>query len=255
MKGFLKHSLLYMGLSTASFAGSMGEAIPNYSGLWVGVGGSYNYSTLSGQTNIKQVSSTPSSAQFLLSDNLTNHMAPVFNAGYYFGLPNHWYAGAKFLYKYIGQEQFDQTWSATFTDGSYQTAGLRTKFIQDFYLLLSGGYQFGPWLMYAGAGPTWATARVDLNGDLLPPGTLTFIPENMSHSKTILGGGGQVGFEYMLPNRFMVDISYTFLATSKTNVPPINFSTTTNIGYTRFTQSVSVVEQGINITLSKYFFA
>ncbi len=180
-------------------------------------------------------------------------MAPVVNAGYYFGLPDNWYVGAKFLYKYIGQEQFDQSWSTTFTDGSYQTAGLRTKFVQDFYLIFSGAYQFGQWLLYAGAGPSWATVTVNLNGDVLPPSSLTFIPENLSQSKTILGGAAQIGFEYMLPHRFMVDISYAFLATPKVAIPAINFNTTTNIGFTGFSQSVSVVEQGINITINKYF--
>lgn len=247
-------SLFLLLASSACFAGGMGDTASDlYRGFWLGVGGSYNYSTLSGQTNITQVSSTPSSAEYILSDNLTNHMAPVANAGYYFALPDQWYVGPKFIYKYVGQEEFDQTWSSTFTDGSYQTAGLRTKFIQDFYLMASGAYAFGPWLMYAGVGPGWATVEVNLNGDLLPPNSLSFLPENISQTKTIVGGAAQVGFEYSLPNRFMIDISYSFLATPKTCIPPLNFTTTTNIGFTSFKQSVSVVEQGINITLNKYF--
>ena len=180
-------------------------------------------------------------------------MSPIIDAGYYFQLPDHWYVGAKFLYKYIAQEQYDQSFSTTFTDGSYQTAGLRTKLIEDFYLLCSGGYQFGPWLVHGGVGPGWATVQDNLNGDVLPPSSLTFIPGNMSKSKTILGGAGQVGVEYMLPNRFTIDISYGFLATPTKALPDINFSTTTNVGYTRFSQNVNVVEQGINITLNKYF--
>lgn len=243
-----------MACASSSIAGTMGDiSKSSYQGFWVGVGGSYDYSTLSGSTNINQVSSTPSSAVYLISDNLTTHMAPVVNAGYYFGLPDDWYVGAKFIYKYIAQQQFDQSYSTTFTDGSYQTAGLRTKFIQDFYFLASGAYQFNQWLVYAGVGPSLATVRVNLNGDVLPPNSLTFIPENMSSSKSILGGAGQVGFEYMLPNRFMIDISYGFLVTPTTAIPNINFATTTNVGFTRFSQSVGVVEQGINITLNKYF--
>lgn len=242
--------LMVSGLATA---GSMGDIRVDYRGLWVGAGGSYNYSTVNGATHINQISAAPASAEFLVNDNLSNHMSPVVNAGYYFGLPNSWYLGGKFLYKYIGQEQFDQTWSTTFTDGSYQTGALRTKLVQDYYLLASGAYQFGPWLMYAGAGPSWATVRVNLNGDLLPPSSLNFIPENTSQSKTMIGGAGQVGFEYMLPNRFMVDISYGFLATPTTGIPALNFATTTHIGYTRFSQNVNVVEQGVNITLNKYF--
>lgn len=119
--------------------------------------------------------------------------------------------------------------------------------------MASTAYEFGPWLTYIGAGPAWATVRADLNGDILPPNSLTFVPVNTSQSATILGGAGQVGFEYMLPNRFTVDISYSFLVTPRTNLPSINLNTTTGVGYTKIIQSVSVVEQGINITLNKYF--
>ncbi len=238
--------------SSLSFAGSMGESTNAYAGFWGGVGGSYTYSALSGYTNITQVSTAPSSSEFLLSDNLINHMAPVVNAGYYLPIGKEWLVGPKFIYKYIGQEQFDQSWSGTYQDGSYQTVGIRTKSIQNFNLLLSAGYQFDQWLVYTGAGPSWANVRVDLNGDLLPASSLILNPVNISHSKTILGGAGQAGFEYMLPNRFMVDISYNFLATPTTAVPAIAFNSA-NGNYASFNQSVSVVEQGINITINKYF--
>ena len=250
----LATGMFLIGCASLGVAGTMGDISKNsYQGFWAGVGGSYNYSTLSGSTSINQVSSTPSSSVFLLSNNLTTHMAPVANAGYYFGLTDDWYVGAKFIYKYIAQEQFDQSYSTTFTDGSYQTAGLRTNFIEDYYFLFSGACQFNQWLVYAGIGPSLAKVRVNLNGDVLPPSSLTFIPENTSKSKNILGGAGQIGFEYMLPYRIMVDISYGFLVTPATSIPNINFYTTTNVGFTRFSQSVSVVEQGINITVNKYF--
>ncbi len=254
MKTTWNSTLLFILTSSVCSAGGMGDvSSDSYQGFWIGVGGSYNYSTLSGQTNINQISNTPSSAEYILSDNLTSHMSPVANAGYYFALPDQWYVGPKFLYKYIGQEAFDQDWSSTFTDGSYQSGGLRTKFVQDFYLMASGAYAFGPWLMHAGVGPGWATVEVNLNGQLLPPNTLTFIPENTSQTKTIIGGAAQVGFEYSLPNRFMVDISYSFLMTPTTNIPTLVLPTTTNVGSTNFSQSVGVVEQGINITINKYF--
>lgn len=247
------NGMLLMVSSSLSIAGSMGNVSANYQGFYVGAGGSYNFSTLSGSTNINQISSSTSTSKFLLSDNLTNHMAPVVDAGYYFGLPNNWYLGPKFMYKYIAQEQYDQSYTATFIDGSYQTAGLRTKFIQDFYLLCSAGYQFNQWLAYAGIGPSWATVQMNLNGDNLPPSSLIFIPENLKSSKTMIGGAAQVGFTYMLPNRFTVDLSYGFLATPATNLTSINFKTLTNVGFSQFNQSVNVIEQGINITLNKYF--
>lgn len=238
--------------SSVCFAGSMGEKTSSYAGFWGGVGGSFTYSTLSGQTYISQVNSAPSSVEYMLSQNNLSHMAPVANLGYYFKVNSDWLIGPKFLYKYIGQEHFDQTWSGSFQDGSYQTASIRTKSIQNFYLLFSGAFEFNQWLLYGGVGPGWANVKVDLNGSVLPASSVVFIPVNMSESKTIIGGAGQVGFEYMLPHRFMVDISYNFMLTQKSAVPVIKFNATGG-SYSSFRQSVGVLEQGINITLNKYF--
>lgn len=243
---------LFISASSLSMAGTMGDHVSSFAGFWGGVGGSYTYSTLNGETNILQVSSAPSSAEFLLSSSILNHMAPIVDAGYYLPINSEWVIGPKFYYKYIGQEQFDQTWSGTYQDGSYQSAGIRTKSIQDFNLLLSGGYQFNQWLLYAGTGPGWADIRVSLNGSILPASSTVFTAVNTSQSKTMIGGAGQVGFEYMLPMRFMVDISYNFLATPQTTLPALIFNSTGG-NYASFSQSVSVVEQGINITLNKYF--
>ena len=240
-------------ITTPSIAGSMGDSsAASFNGFWLGAGGSYTYSTLNGDTNITQVSSAPSSNQYVLSNNILNHMAPIVNAGYYFTINHDWMVGPKFLYKYIGQEQFDQTWSGTYQDGSYQSAGIRSKSMQNFYLLLSGGYQFDQWLVHAGVGPGWANVDLQLNGSLLTATSLNATPINTTKSKTMIGGAGQVGFEYMLPHHFMVDISYNFLATPETMLPNIIFQSS-NGNYAKFSQRVNVVEQGINITVNKYF--
>ena len=245
-------------LSTLFFActahaGAMGESSARFSGFWTGVGGSYNDSTISGKTNITQISSAPSNAEYLLNDNLTTHLAADVNVGYFYDFQNDWLAGLKFAYKYIGQEQYDASWSGTFSDGTYQTAGLRTKFMQDFFLLVDGACQFNSWLLYAGAGPSWVNVREYLNGDVLPASSFIFTPVNQSKSEYITGGVGEVGFQYMLPHRFAVDISYNFVATPSGSLPPIQFATTNSANYTVFNQSVSIVEQGFNITLNKYW--
>lgn len=239
-------------VTSLSLAGSMGEQLPRFNGFWGGVGGSYTYSTLNGKTNITQIDTAPSSATYILSNNILNHMAPMIDAGYFFSPIADWYVGPKFLYQYIGQEQFDQTWTGTYQDGSYQSAGLRTKSIQNFSLLLNFGYQMNEWLPYLAVGPGWAEVSVNLNGSVLPATSLIFTPVNISHKKTIIGGAAQVGFEYQLPKRFMVDISYNFLATPTTAVSTLVFPAS-NTRYANFNQSVNVVEQGINITLNKYF--
>lgn len=245
--------ILACGQALAGGMESIMVSQPNFSGFWAGVGGSYLYSSLSGRTNITKSSQVPATAQYLVNDNITNHMSPVVNAGFLKAVNSDYLAGIKGIYKYIGQEQLDQTWSGTFNDGTYQSAGLRTKFVQDFYLLAVGAYQFENWLVYAGAGPTWSTVRVDLNGQVLPVSAVNFLPVNISQSKTMIGGGGQVGFEYMLPHCFTVDISYNFSATPNQTIPDLNFQALSNNNYTTFSQRISVVEQGINITVNKYF--
>jgi len=236
----------------AAQAGTLGATSP-YSGFWVGVGGGYISTIINGDTNITMVSATPSVAEFLLGDNLATHFVPVVNAGYFYDMQNNWLLGVKGLYKYIGTKQFDQTWSGTFQNGTYQSAGLSTNLTQDFSLLLTGGYTFGDWLVYGGAGPSLIDVSEKLNGDFLPANSFVFQPVNITHNKVIWGGAAQVGFEYMLPNRFMVDLSYSFLASGKQTIPTINFITENRNNYTTFSQHLQALEQGINLTINKYF--
>ena len=239
-------------ISSSLNAGTMGD-IPSFSGLWAGVGGGYINTTTNGKTNITMVSSTTSPAEYLLNNNQDNHFAPIANAGYFYDLKNQWYIGAKGVYKYIGSEQFDQSWSGTFQNGAYQTAGLHTKLNQEFLLLMNTGYQFDHWLVYGGIGPSIINVSAELNGDVLQAGSITLQPVNITNNKTIWGGAGQVGFEYMLPNRFMIDISYNLLASGNTSIPAIYFETGIAGAYTSFSQQVQVIEQGVNISINKYF--
>ncbi len=58
-------------------------------------------------------------------------------------------------------------------------------------------------LVHTGIGPSLASVRLDLNGDLLPPNSINFIAENTNTSKTIPGGTGQIGFKYMFAHQFI----------------------------------------------------
>jgi outer membrane protein W len=248
-------SLLSMGFlcfNTALYAGTEGS-LPTFSGAWGGVGGGYINTVMNGKTNVSMISPTPSSAAFLLNANGDNKIAPMVNAGYFLDLPDQWLLGVKGAYKYIGVEQYDQSWSGTYQNGTYQTAGLHTKLNQDFFLLLNSGYQFGHWLVYGGVGPSITDVSEQLNGDMLLPTSVVFQPTNITNNKVIWGGAGQVGFEYMLPHRFMVDLSYNLVASGNTKIPNLYFLTGTSNLYTSFAQKVQVVEQGINITVNKYF--
>ncbi len=242
-----------LALSSSIFAGSMGENSLNYAGSWAGVGGGYINTFTNGHTDITMISTTISPQEYLLDKNLENHFAPVANAGYRFNLPNNWLIGVKGVYKYVGVEQFDQSWAGTFQNGTYQSAGLHTKINDVTFLTLDGGYQFGSWLVYGGAGPSLTRVSEQLNGDLLPPTSFVLQPVNISQSKLFLGGAGQVGFEYMLPNRFMIDFSYNLVVSGNSKMPNLYFQSGTANNYTLFSQQIQVVEQGINITINKFF--
>ena len=243
-----------MGFGFGSYAGTMGDTnSSDFSGFYLGAGGSYIYTSVSGTTYVN-MSTSPGTSQYPLVSTLTNHLAPLVDAGYSYNLPNNWLIGVKGLYKYIGSEQLALSWSGTFpVTNTYQTAGLYTKLVQDFALLLDGGYHFGNWLLYAGVGPGAATAEFRLNGDVLPATSTSYIPVNRRTETTLWGGAGQIGVQYLLPNRFTVDLSYNFTATASASLNSILFPSYTNAAYSAFNQRVQITEQGFNITLNKYF--
>ncbi len=243
-----------MGFGFISAAGTLGDINDaDFSGFYVGAGGSYIYSDISG-TSYATMSTSPGYSQYPLVTIMTNHLAPIVDAGYYYNLNNHWLVGVKGLYKYIGSEQKALDWSGTFpVTNTYQSAGLYTKLVQDFSLLLDGGYQFGHWLLYAGVGPGGATAEFKLNGDVLAATSTYSMPVNMKTQTILWGGAAQVGVQYLLPNRFTVDLSYNFTATANTSLNTIIFPSYTNADHSSFDQKLQIIEQGFNITLTKFF--
>lgn len=236
----------------ASYAGTVGDK-PLFSGLWGGVGGSYISTSTNGNTNITMLQSLPSVSRYLLQNDLGNRFVPVANIGYFSDLPNDWLLGGKVVYKYINVEQYDQSWAGSFVSGTYQSVGLHTKLNQTALFLMTGGYQFGNWLIYGGAGPSIIDVSLQLNGDIQAPSGYTLQPVNVSKEKTVWGGGGQIGFEYMLPNRFMIDISYNFNVSGNSQLSPVYFSLANSADKTLFDQHAQITEQGISLTLNKYF--
>ena len=245
--------ICFMSTIVPGYAGSMGESA-NFSGFYAGAGGSYVYTTISGTTTITQSTSPSSHAPYTLTTALTNHMAPVVNAGYFYDLHNQWYVGAKGLYKYIGVNALDQTWAASYPQTfTAQSASLYSKLVQDASLLFVGAYQFDNWLLYGGVGPGMGNAQLKLNGATLPIGISNALQTKLSSTTNAWGGAGQIGAQYLLPNRFSIDLSYNFLATNLTSLPTINFISAPSYQYSSFAQRIHVTEQGFNITLNKYF--
>ena len=115
------------------------------------------------------------------------------------------------------------------------------------------GYHFDNWLVYGGIGAALFNVSAQLNGDVLPAGNFNFFSVNQQNNKSLWGGSGHVGIEYMLPNRFTVDLSYNFVISQKQNVPSLIFSSGNANFYSQFVQNLQAVEQGVNVTINKYF--
>ena len=241
-----------MCFNTVLYAGAMGKH-STFSGFYVGAGGGYIYTTVNGSTDIK-ISTVPVVDTSTVITALTNHMAPVLTAGYFYDSHKNWLLGVKGFYKYIGVNEFSDFWVGAFpSTNASQSAAISTKLTQDGALFFTGGYQFDNWLLYAGAGPGAANTRVKLNGQLITVGAPYALTSTIEKTKTLWGGAGQVGAQYLLPNRLSIDLSYNFLATQLGSLPTIYFLSVPSSQYSSVSQRVHVVEQGFNITLNKYF--
>lgn len=247
-------SLMLIGLPMANTqAGTTGPVSASFAGLWAGIGGSYVSTRLNGETTITTQPAIAAPGTFILSNGRETQFAPIGNVGYLHEIVDNWLLGIRAQYQYIGIEQFDINWSGTLQNGAYQTGGIHSKLQDEWLFLVDGGYQFDNWLVYSGIGPVLFNASAQLNGDVLPAGSFNFSPVNRQSSKQLWGGGGHVGVEYMLPRRFTVDISYSFAISQTQNVPTLFFPSVNPNYYSGFIQNLQAVEQGINLTINKYF--
>lgn len=243
--------------STVMHAGSMGTAThSNFTGALLGVGAGYVNTNLSKWTDVTMFSTFPSVTEYFREDNIKGTISPVVNASYFQDLNGHehWLWGIKGIYKYLGIQHPSLLWSGTYQNGTFQSATFHTKVVQEFFLTLDAGYQILPnWLVYLGFGPSITGMQTELRGNMLPSTATTFEYSEKTQSKVFWGVAGQVGLEYLLPNRFAVDFSYNLIASPKSTMPNTYFYTDTSAFYSRFTQHAQLLEQGLNITINKYF--
>jgi hypothetical protein len=249
-----------LGLSLICFfsgltqAGTMGSVISNFEGFAFGVGGGYVNTNLSKRTDITQLSIYPSVTEYYREDNIKDSLSPIANASYFGALSNEWLWGIKGVYKYLGITHPNIDWSGTYQNGSYQEGSFHTKVVQEFFLTANAGYQILPnWLVYLGAGPSITDMQTELRGNLLGSTSTTFQYSEVTKNKVLWGVAGQVGFGLMLPNRVMLDFSYNLVVTPQANMSKTYFATDTASFYSAFSQRVQLFEQGLNITVNKYF--
>jgi len=170
------------------------------------VWGGYVNTNLSKWTGITMFSTFPAITEYYREDNIKDTFSPIANASYFGALQDQWLWGVKGVYKYLGIQHPSFLWSGTYQNGTYQEAVFHTKLVQEFFLTFDAGYQIFPnWLVYLGIGPSITEAQNELRGNLLANTATTFQYTEKTRSKTLWGVAGQVGFEYMLPNRFMLD--------------------------------------------------
>ncbi len=240
--------------SHTSYAGTMGAPQANFEGLLFGVGGGYLNTNLTKWTNATMFSTFPAVTEFFRQDNIKDTLSPIANASYFADFKDDWLWGIKGVYKYLGVQHPGLFWSGTYQNGTYQEAFFQTELVQEFFLTLNAGYQLFPnWLVYLGVGPSITDAETELRGNLLSSTATTFQYVETTRSKVVWGVAGQVGFEYMLPHRFMLDLSYNLVVSPKTTMPTTYFATDTANFYNTFTQRVQLLEQGLNVTVNKYF--
>lgn len=239
-------------------AGTMGHQSADFTGFLAGVGGGYVNTNISKSTDVTMFSTFAPVTQYYREDNIKNSFSPIANASYFKTLDNveepGWLWGIKGLYKYLGMEHPRITWSGTFQNGTYQEASFHTIAVQELFLTLNAGYQiFDSWLVYLGVGPSVTEVKNQLRGGLLESTSTTFQYTDRTRSKALWGVAGQVGFEYMLPHRFMLDLSYNLVVSPKGTMPKSYLYTGSSNVYTAFSQRVQLLEQGLNVTVNKYF--
>ncbi|MDF1684914.1 MAG: outer membrane beta-barrel protein [Legionellaceae bacterium] len=245
---------IFLGLSSMKLcAGTMGGA-PGFDGFSAGLGAGYVNTNSSKWTDVSMVSPFPSVTEYFRGDDIKSSLSPVVNASYFYTLDHAWLVGLKGLYKYLGVQHSKIAWSGTFQNGTYQQADFHTNIIQEFFLTAEAAYEFVPnWMVYLGFGPAVTGVKNELRGNLLESTALNFQYTEKSSRKTLWGGAGQLGFEYLLPHRFAIDISYNLIVSPTTDISPIYFRTNSTNYYSKFLGQIQLLEQGLNLTVNKYF--
>lgn len=239
--------------STSLYAGVMGNT-PGFDGASFGLGAGYVNTNSKKWTDVTMVSPFPSVTEYFRGDDIKSSLSPVVNASYLYALDHAWLVGVKGLYKYLGVQHSKIAWSGTYQNGTYQQADFHTTVVQEFFLTLEAGYQFVPnWMVYLGFGPAVTGIKHELRGNLLESTALNFQYTEKSSQKTLWGGAGQLGFEYVLPHQFAIDLSYNLIVSPTTDISPIYFRTNSINYYSKFSGQMQLLEQGFNFTINKYF--
>ena len=227
---------------------------PDFTGWSAGVGVGYVNTNLSNLTTITMFSGAgAASIERYRRDSIKGTISPLVDASYFSVYNEEWLFGIKALYKYLGVQHPYLTWAGVFSNGASQEISMHTKLVQELFVTFDIGAQFDKWMTYLGVGPAVTGVQHELRADVLAATSTTFQYVEKTRKTSLWGVAGQIGFEYMLPKQFSVDFSYNLIASPRRSSPNLILSANTLGFYTIFGQRIELLEQGLNITVNKYF--
>lgn len=267
-------------LSTSSYA--------SQSGMFVGLGGSYQSINLNQDVDLVGISKVYSGSTLVAYGNAVgpanpyhntqSTLAPEAQVGYFSHLANSdkWLWGAKLVYAYVSTTSTDQDivspQAGQFTTvsgvdsftGHATIQSAQTSLSQEFLALPFIGYSLKDSYVYIGAGPALlstqtkmydVTGYADVNGVHMD---VTGTPSNFSSSKWMWAAAVQTGMTYYLDSSWTVDLNYMFAITKNYTTNYSGAFTSLSGGYTTtgtMLGSVSqrFIAQSVGVSLNKVF--
>jgi opacity protein-like surface antigen len=226
-------------------------AVGNWSGFYIGAGGSFNWShfdqSLQGISGTITVSNGPvpvaqgqEGGPFFDFNRNKSGFAPDVQVGYMVPFAGgDWLAGLKFTYKYANINSKEnvtipQTGTGTFLSGPLAgSSSPITGFVQispaeinlkhQLSVIATIGRAFGNVALYAGGGPALFDVETNfINGIpfAVAPGpfSLTFpasVPTTLLNNNWVWGGAAQVGAMYAFGRGWFLDVNYTYARSAK----------------------------------------
>lgn len=260
-------------------------------GLFIGLGGSYNSvgveQDLSGTgiTNVYSGSTLVAYGEAVgpmpTYTDTQSTFAPEAQFGYFRHFKNsEWLWGAKFFYQYLNTTSSDNDIDAP-QFGNYTTTGAAptnttftgNAFAESSELMTNDEMALMPFIgksfknsyIYLGVGPSLFNTEMKINNlrcfaDI--NGTHTNIggtPINVSENQRVWGGAAQIGITYYLNSSWFVDLNYTYARSADYDVDEnIPFTSTsssdyTNVGTVELDSTQHVAAQTLAFTINKVF--
>jgi opacity protein-like surface antigen len=278
-------------LANGTAVKSLPPEVGNWSGLYIGVGGSYNWAHfdqslqgVSGTINVLNGATPVAQGQeggpFFDFDRNESGFAPDAQIGYMVPFAGgDWLAGFKFTYKYANMDSKEnvsipQDGTGTILSGPRAgTSEPITGFVQispaeihlkhQFELIATIGRAFGNVLLYAGGGPALFDVETNfINGIPFATsglGTVAVsVPISASNNNWVWGGAVQVGAAYAFARNWFLDFSYTYAVSENFTIEDPVFvhnqvGSLTFSGPAVLNAQEQVVDQSVELTLNYRF--